>query len=88
MVMSDVFGGNAFQVCLFILADIIAGTPALPQSGVENGWLAAIGILLTTLYASSVVMRPAKRYVRLGIDSVVAILAFVIGIAGLVLIAH
>jgi cation:H+ antiporter len=60
----------------------------LPQSGVENGWLAAVGILLTTLYASSVVMRPAKRYLRLGLDSVVAILAFVVGIVGLMLIAH
>ena len=88
LVMSDVFGSNAFQICLFVLADIMAGTPALPQSGVENGWLAAVGILLTTLYASSVVMRPAKRYLRLGLDSVVAILAFVIGIAGLMLIAH
>src|ERR1039457_1661315 len=88
LVMSDVFGGNAFQICLFMLADIMAGTPALPQSGVENGWLAAVGILLTTLYASSVVLRPAKRYLRLGLDSVAAILAFVIGIAGLILIAH
>jgi cation:H+ antiporter len=88
LVMSDVFGSNAFQICLFVLADIMAGTPALPQSGVENGWLAAVGILLTTLYASSVVVRPAKRYLRLGLDSVVAILAFVIGIAGLMLIAH
>ena len=88
LVMSDVFGGNAFQICLFMLADIMAGTPALPQSGVENGWLAAVGILLTTLYASSVVLRPTKRYLRLGLDSVVAILAFVIGIAGLILIAH
>lgn len=88
LVMSDVFGGNAFQICLFVLADIMAGTPALPQSGVENGWLAAVGILLTTLYASSVVMRPTKRYLRLGLDSVVAVLAFVIGIAGLMLIKH
>jgi cation:H+ antiporter len=88
LVMSDVFGGNAFQICLFVLADIMAGTPALPQSGVENGWLASVGILLTTLYASSVVMRPAKRYLRLGLDSLIAILAFVIGIWGLIVIAH
>ena len=88
LVMSDVFGGNAFQICLFVVADIMAGTPALPQSGVENGWLAAVGILLTTLYASSIVIRPAKRYLRLGADSVVAIIAFVMGIAGLTLMAH
>ena len=88
LVMSDVFGGNAFQLCLFVLADIMAGTPALPQSGVENGWLAAVAILLTALYASSVVVRPAKRYLRLGIDSVIALLAFVVGIGGLMLIKH
>lgn len=86
--MSDVFGGNAFQICLFVLADIMVGKPALPQSGVENGWLAAVGILLTTLYTSSVVMRSAKHYLRLGLDSLVAMLAFIIGIAGLMLIAH
>ncbi len=88
LVMSDVFGGNAFQVCLFVLADIMAGTPALSQSGVENGWLAAIGILLTALYASSVVVRPGKRYLRLGLDSLIAILAFVVGIVGLMFIKH
>jgi cation:H+ antiporter len=88
LVMSDVFGSNAFQICLFVLADVMAGTPALSQSGIENGWLAAVGILLTALYASSVVVRPAKRYLRLGLDSVVAIVAFVIGIAGLMLIGH
>lgn len=88
LVMSDVFGGNAFQICLFVLADIIAGKPALPQSGIENGWLAALGILLTALYASSAVVRPKKRYLRLGIDSMVAILAFAICITGLILISH
>jgi cation:H+ antiporter len=88
LVMSDVFGGNAFQICLFVLADIIAGKPALPQSGNENGWLAAVGILLTALYASSVVARPKKRYLRMGIDSVVAILAFAVSIAGLIVISH
>ena len=88
LVMSDVFGGNAFQLCLFVLADIMAGTPALPESGIENGWLAAVGILLTALYASSVVMRPAKRYLRLGLDSLVAIAAFAVGIAGLMLVTR
>jgi len=88
LVMSDVFGGNAFQICLFVVADIIAGTPALPQSGIENGWLAAAGILLTTLYASSIIIRPTKRYLRMGLDSLIAILAFIIAIVGLMLIAH
>ena len=41
------FGGNAFQVCLFLLADLVAAKPVLPSAGNENGWLAALGIALT-----------------------------------------
>jgi cation:H+ antiporter len=39
LVMSDVFGGNAFQICLFVLADLVAGTPALPNRASRTaGW--------------------------------------------------
>src|SRR5262249_16661067 len=27
LAMGDIFGGNAFQVCLFLLADLVAGKP-------------------------------------------------------------
>jgi cation:H+ antiporter len=88
LVMSDVFGGNAFQICLFVVADLIAGKPALPLSGTENGWLAALGILLTALYAASAVIRPKKRYLLLGLDSIFALLMFAICIGGLTFISH
>ena len=26
LAMGDIFGGNAFQVCLFLVADLVAGT--------------------------------------------------------------
>src|SRR5207237_652092 len=36
LAMGDIFGGNAFQVCLFLLADLVAGRPVLPSQGNAN----------------------------------------------------
>lgn len=88
LAVADIFGGNAFQVCLFLVADLIAGSPVLPQSGSLNAWLAGLGIVLTMVYAFGVIVRPKRCYVRLGIDSVIVIVAFGLGIAGLIAISH
>ena len=55
LAIGDIFGGNAFQVCLFLLADLIAGTPVLPTAGRLNSWLASLGVALTAIYAIGVV---------------------------------
>ncbi len=86
LAIGDIFGGNAFQVCLFLLADLIAGRPVLPAAGRLNSWLAALGIALTAVYAAGLVIRPERSVWRLGPDSVVAILIFVAGIVGLALL--
>ena len=33
LAMGDIFGGNAFQVCLFLVADLVAGKPVLQSAG-------------------------------------------------------
>ena len=86
LAMGDIFGGNAFQVCLFLLADLIAGKPVLPTAGRLNGWLAALGILLTAVYAMGVVGRPYRCIARLGPDSLFALALFALGIAGLTML--
>jgi cation:H+ antiporter len=83
LAMGDVFGGNAFQVCLFLLADIVAMKPVLPAAGPQNGWLAALGIALTAIYGFGIIVRPAKARLTLGPDSWLAIIVFGLGIAGL-----
>ncbi len=85
--MSDIFGGNAFQVCLFLVADLIAGRPVLPVAGAVNSWLAGLGILLSIIYGASVIVRPSARYFRLGADSLIAILFFTAGVVGLILLS-
>ena len=86
LAMGDIFGGNAFQVCLFLVADLIAMKPVLPTAGNPNRWLAILGIGLTSVYAIGIVFRPKRCYLRLGADSLLVIVLFALGIAGLVTI--
>ena len=82
LAVGDIFGGNAFQVCLFLVADLVAGAPVLAQAGILNGWLAALSIGLTTVYATGVIVR-AERPMRLGPDSILAVGLYALGIVGL-----
>ena len=82
LAVGDIFGGNAFQLCLFVVADLVAMKPALPTAGAANGWLAALSLTLTGVYVGGVIVRP-QRPSRLGPDSILAILFYALGIAGL-----
>ena len=83
LAMGDIFGGNAFQVCLFLVADLVAGKPVLPYAGNLNAWLAALGVALTAVYGFGVIARPMHCRFRLGPDSLLALALFGLGIAGL-----
>jgi cation:H+ antiporter len=88
LAIGDIFGGNAFQVCLFVLADLVAGTPVLPNAGRLNSWLASLGVALTAIYAIGIVGRPERCRGRLGPDSVLALIVFGLGVAGLFVLPH
>ena len=45
--------------------------------------LAALGGLLTAVYAAGILLRPRRRRWRLGPDSIVVICLYALGIAGL-----
>jgi cation:H+ antiporter len=83
LAMGDILGGNAFQVCLFLVADLVAGRPVLPSAGDQNAWLAALGVALTAVYGFGVISRPMHTHARLGPDSILALVLFGVGIAGL-----
>jgi cation:H+ antiporter len=88
LALGDIFGGNAFQVCLFLLADLVAGSPVLPTAGSLSAWLASLGVGLTAIFAMGVIIRPLRCWGRLGPDSILAIVVFAIGVAGLFVIPH
>jgi len=83
LAMGDILGGNAFQLCLFLLADIIAVRPVLPYAGDTNAWLGALGIALTAIYCFGMISRPARAHLRIGPDSWLAVVVFGLGIAGM-----
>jgi cation:H+ antiporter len=86
LAVGDIFGGNAFQVCLFLLADLVAGAPVLSTAGTLNSWLATLGIALTAVYAIGIVARPERCRWRLGPDSILALVVFALGLAGLLVL--
>jgi cation:H+ antiporter len=88
LALGDIFGGNAFQVCLFLVADLVAGSPVLPTAGRLNSWLASLGVALTAIYAIGVVGRPYRCLARLGPDSLLAIAVFALGVAGMFALPH
>jgi cation:H+ antiporter len=88
LALGDIFGGNAFQLCLFLVADLVAGTPVLPTAGSQNAWLASLGVAVTAIFAMGVVIRPLRCHARLGPDSILAVVVFALGIAGLFIVPH
>ncbi|HET8751530.1 MAG TPA: hypothetical protein VFM43_03275 [Gaiellaceae bacterium] len=83
LAIGDIFGGNAFQVCLFLVADLVAGKPVLPQAGHLNAWLGGLGVALTAIYGFGVIGRPLHCRFRLGPDSLLALAVFGLGVAGM-----
>jgi cation:H+ antiporter len=83
LAFSDIFGGNAFLPVLFLVADLVAGQPALPGAQATDLWMAGLGVVLTVIYIAGLLMRPDRERGRLGPDSVLALAVYALGIAGL-----
>jgi len=88
LAFSDIFGGNAFLPVLFLLATLLSGQAVLPAAHKTDIYLTSLGILLTMVYLWGLIFRPQRQYLRLGIDSIIVIVIYLIGIAGLVAVAH
>ncbi|MDQ0604758.1 Ca2+/Na+ antiporter [Streptomyces canus] len=87
LAVSDIFGGNAFLPVLFLLATVISGEPVPPAAHDTDIYLTALGIILTMVHMAGLVFRPQRQYARMGVDSITAIVIYLIGIAGLATIA-
>ena len=67
--MSDIFGGNAFLPVLFLTATLISGEAVLSHAQKTDVYLAALGILLTTVYICGMIFRSQRRVLGMGVDS-------------------
>lgn len=82
LAVSDIFGGNAFLPVLFLLATLLSGKAVLPTAHATDIYLTALAMLLTLVYATGLLFRPRRRLARLGIDSWVVVVLYVLGVAG------
>jgi cation:H+ antiporter len=87
LAVSDIFGGNAFLPVLFLLATLLSGKSVLPRAHDTDVYLTALAMLLTLVYAGGLLFRPQRRVLRLGVDSMVVLVLYVIGLGGLFAIA-
>jgi cation:H+ antiporter len=88
LAVSDIFGGNAFLPVLFLVASLLSGAAPLPQAQSTDIYLTGLGALLTAVYLYGIIFRPRLRFLRMGIDSLVVLVLYVVGIAGLIAVAH
>jgi cation:H+ antiporter len=80
LAMSDIYGGNAVQLTFFLLADLLAGGAVLPQASAESLWLGGLGALVTGIMIYGLLMRPQRKTLGLGPDSLIVVLAYVAGV--------
>ena len=84
LAVSDIFGGNAFLPVLFLVASLLSGSAVLPQAQPTDVYLTGLAIVLTVVYAWGLIMRPQQQALRMGVASLVVLVLYVIGIAGLI----
>jgi len=87
LAVSDIFGGNAFLPVLFLLATLLSGESVLPHAHDTDIYLTALAMLLTLVYAAGLLFRPQRRLARMGVDSLVVLILYALGVAGLIAIA-
>ena len=87
LAMSDIFGGNAFLPVLFVLADVLSGSAVLPHAHKTDIYLTALGALLTAVYAAGLIFRPQRNVARMGVDSIIVLILYAVGLVGLIALA-
>ena len=83
LAVSDIFGGNAFLPVIFLVATLVSGKAVLPHATKSDMYLTGLGMLLTAVYVYGLIFRPHRQVARMGIDSFVVLLLYILGIAGL-----
>ena len=83
LAISDIFGGNAFLPVLLVVATVISGKPVLPTAQKSDIYLTGLGILVTLPYIYGALFRPKRQIARMGLDSFVVLIVYLIGAIGL-----
>lgn len=89
MAVGDIFGTNLFNFSLIFLADLIyAGDPLLSLGGAFEVMAAILAVLLTGVFLVGLLNRRSAAVLRMGYDSLTAIVVFGGGVFALSRIAE
>ncbi|MEI7831824.1 MAG: sodium:calcium antiporter [bacterium] len=80
LAISDIAGGNAFMLVIFLLGDLVARKSVLSTAGQQDRVWAWLGIFMMAIYAISFVKRLKRCYFRLGFDSILQIVLYAGGL--------
>ena len=83
LAVSDIFGGNAFLPVLFLVATLLSSQPVLPIAQETDIYLTGLAMLLTTIYLYGLIFRPRWQIARMGVDSLLVLQLYGLGIGGL-----
>jgi cation:H+ antiporter len=86
MAVSDIFGGNAFLPVLFLMASLISEDAILPNLKQSDIYLTMLGIILTAIYMVGMLIHSKKQIFRMGIDSFIVLIVYLVGIWGLLVL--
>lgn len=82
MALGDIFGTNLFNAALVFLTDLLApGPPLLSSIGAFSAFGALLGLVLTAIFLAGVVERRDRTVLRMGVDSLAALLVYGGGVA-------
>lgn len=80
LAISDILGGNAFMIVIFVIADILAKKPILSYAGNQAILFGALGMGMMTVYAITFIIKLKKRHFRLGWDSVLEVIIYILAV--------
>jgi cation:H+ antiporter len=84
MALADIFGTNLFNVLVLFVADLLYdGPPVLSQVGAFAAVGALVAVILTALFLAGMIERRDRTVLRMGWDSLGAILAYGAGLVAL-----
>ena len=69
------------QLTFFLLADLLAGSPVLPTASDQSLWLGATGAVVTAIFAYGLLVRPEKKIVLVGRDSLLVLITYLAAVA-------
>ncbi len=82
MALGNIFGTNLFNAALIFVIDILApGEPILSRVGAFSAFGALLGLVLTAVFMAGIVERRDRTVLRMGWDSLAALVLYVAGIA-------